>query len=106
MTYTYVATRDHPILGMLLKVGISSDPDRRAKELGAQIHVLLPERCEREIHAYLRRKRAWRDDPAAYLFNVEPRFPAHTEWFLIDPFLGAWLRSYIAFARATEAMLA
>lgn len=106
---TYIGTRLHPKAGVVLKVGVSTAPERRARELGIEIHALLPLRCEAEIHGLLQRKRVWRGAPDL-TFGVggrlEPVFPAHTEWFYIDPALGDWLRSYIRFARETEALLA
>lgn len=104
--FTYLATREHPASGLLLKVGSSSDPERRCSELGATLHKpVLPERCEAELHAFLQHKRVWSKSlPSCYL-QPDPVFPAHTEWFYIDPFLGEWLRAYAAFARATAALL-
>lgn len=106
-TVTYVGTRTHPTLGVLLKVGVSNDPARRARELGITIHAVLPERCEAEIHGYLRSKRVWRAEPEPWksLFWITPAFPAYTEWFYTDPVIGDWLRAYIRFARETEGLL-
>lgn len=104
---TYIGTRTHPKAGVLLKVGISNDPMRRAKELGIEIHQLLPAWCERDIHNYLKNKRVWRLREPDYTFAaryLEPLFPAPTEWFYIDPSLGDWLRAYITYARARETL--
>lgn len=106
-TVTYLATRDHPDAGTLLKVGVSNDPKRRCKQLGATLHKpFLPARCEAEIHAFLSAKRVWSEHFSPYVFQPDPVFPAHTEWFYTyDLVLGDWIRAYVNFVQATAALL-
>lgn len=100
LTRTYMATREHPQLGLLVKVGSSMNPKHRCTSLGAkQISRTLPHHAEGDLKQLLAPYQAW---PPAHRRNwTHPVFTAPTEWFKATPAAGDIIRTYLDNLRAT-----
>lgn len=108
-TRTYIAVREHPVLGELVKIGISVNPKARCSSLGArQVGCALPHRCERELKQLLQPLRAWPKAPyfggdyrARWRWEEEhhalPYFSADSEWFLLTAAAKVLLNAYVRF---------
>jgi hypothetical protein len=98
-TRTYIATRDHPKLGLLVKIGVSKNPASRCAGLRARrVRVTLPSYCEADLKALLHPHRVWHDHIGDdWRQRTGPIYSARTEWFfatddvkrLIDDYIDA-----------------
>lgn len=84
----YVAERDHPDAGRLIKIGSSRCPSARCTNLGANLLAEgLPRGWERTIHDRLGHARVWtrpaiptNENPNQFLEGPMPFFSAPSEW--------------------------
>lgn len=83
---TYIATRDHPTEGQLIKIGCSINAVKRCRSLGARIIACgLPHAFEAQLKRALQPWRVWaRDGSGRWLRRTEPVFEAPSEWFYLD----------------------
>lgn len=89
---TYIAVRQHPAKGQLIKIGRSRNAPDRARSLGARIAAsLLPDHCERELAVLLHEWRAWprRSDEDGIVFR------AWTEWYIDCPEVREQIFQYV-----------
>ena len=85
--YAYIMHRfDEDIRISFFKIGMSKDPWRRAKQVGAELLATFhrSENSEKELHRRFAHLRLQRD-----------HWPGYTEWFLDDSGeIGEFLRSF------------
>jgi hypothetical protein len=91
---TYLCVRQHPELGLLVKVGVSNNPAKRCSNLGAKrVGPLLPHHAEGDLKRLLKAWRAW--DNAGWFRTPPPIFGGASEWHLATPEVGRIIRNYI-----------
>lgn len=95
--YTYVATKTHPSLGPLIKIGSSANPDVRVRELAARLLYVMPYGWEGIAQRLLRQRRVW---PKGQTDWTAPVYAGTSEWFLSSEPALALLHSLHAFACA------
>ena len=95
---TYIARRDHPTLGPLVKIGRSSDPKRRCANLGARLITTLPASSEAFLVQALAQHRAWRIGADGY-YHDRPIFSGRGEWFLFNKDTLELIEAHIATVR-------
>jgi hypothetical protein len=95
----YLATRQHPTLGLLLKVGSSINPQMRIKDLRATpaLSLWMPYAHESAIKLHLQKWRAWPNDRSKW---INPVFDAQSEWFLWNATSRGVLNAYLALQAA------
>lgn len=91
---TYIATRVHPEVGVILKVGTSGNPPKRCSSLGAQLRTTLRHHCESDLKCLLEHKRVWKRQNGG-MVGPEPIYAASSEWFHVDKDVIALLRDYL-----------
>lgn len=106
-TRAYIATREHPTLGMLVKIGSSRNPRHRCPDMGARLITVLPHRCERELRRLLRPLQVWpNDDPLAARARWEkPIYGGLGEWHEATDAAMDFLQAYARCAIELEPLL-
>ncbi len=80
LTRTYIAARQHPTLGTLIKIGSSMNPRARARNMGARLIAdPLPYSSEARLKDLLAGCEVWRASERPW--PSRPIFMGHSEWF-------------------------
>lgn len=89
----YLARRFHPEAGAIVKVGRSITPQKRCRDLGARLAIILPAGLERELLAAFRPWRVWTRNGRIWHPGdcPEPILNSQTEWFYDTGAVAAFL---------------